>query len=252
MNVKNNYKEIDEEPLIKELIVKIAGDIIISPNPGKSMRKWRELFRISQIELANAMKVSASVISDYESGRRKSPGSRFIKKFVYSLIYKDIERGGQITSGLFKILLGSDKLKEAVLDMKEFSEPIRMENFLRIIDAELLVGENVLNNYIFGYTVVDSIKLVLDVPSYDYVRLYGATTQRAAIFTKVYYGRSPLVAVKAMQAGMGGLRPAIIILHGLRKIDQLGLLIAQKEGIPLAVSKIEDVEELIERLRKID
>ncbi|OYT31853.1 MAG: transcriptional regulator, partial [Thermofilum sp. ex4484_79] len=115
-----------------------------------------------------------------------------------------------------------------------------------------LVGDNVLNNYIFGYTVVDSIKLVLDVPSYDYVKLYGATTQRAAIFTKVYYGRSPLVAVKAMQAGMGGLRPAIVILHGLKKIDQLGLLIAQREGVPLAISKIEDVEELVERLRKID
>ncbi|MCC6005916.1 MAG: transcriptional regulator, partial [Thermofilum sp.] len=70
-------------------------------------------------------------------------------------------------------------------------------------------------------------------------------------FTRVAYGRSPLVAVKSMQAGMGGLRPALIVLHGVKKVDELGLKIAKRENIPLAVSRIDSVEALIEKLRNI-
>ncbi len=52
---------------------------------------------------------------------------------------------------------------------------------------------------VHGYTVVDSIKLILDVPSHEYFKLYGTTTQRAAIFINVKYGRSPpLIALKSM------------------------------------------------------
>ena len=57
---------------------KVAGEIVISTDPGKTMRKWREEFHLSQLELARELKVSASVISDYESGRRKSPGTAMV------------------------------------------------------------------------------------------------------------------------------------------------------------------------------
>ena len=250
MSIKN--KDISlEDPAIREVAYKIAGEIIISPNPGREMRKWREQFGLTQVELAAIMGVSASVISDYESGRRKSPGSRFIKKFVKSLIFKDVERGGIVLSGLSRILLGSDMLRQAVIDMREFSIPITINRFCEMIDADLITGENFASTPLLGYTVVDSLELVLNVPSFDYVKLYGATTQRAAIFTKVYYGRSPMVAIKAMQAGMGGLRPALVVFHGTKKVDQLGLEIARRENIPLALTRIEDIEELIKRLRSI-
>jgi predicted transcriptional regulator len=39
-------------------------------------------FKISQTELADHLKLSPSVISDYESGRRKSPGIQTIKKII--------------------------------------------------------------------------------------------------------------------------------------------------------------------------
>ncbi len=250
MSAKSTEVSLDN-PLIKEVASKIAGEIIMSPQPGKEMRKWREQFGLTQVELAAIMGVSASVISDYESGRRKSPGSRFIKKFVKSLLYKDIERGGIVLSGLSRILLGSDKLREAVLDMREFSIPITINRFCEMIDAELITGVNFASTPLLGYTVVDSLKLVLNVPSFDYVKLYGATTQRAAIFTKVFYGRSPMVAIKAMQAGMGGLRPALVVFHGTRKVDQLGLEIAKRENIPLALTKIEGIDELLKKLRNI-
>ena len=55
-----------------DILSKIAGNIIISENPGKMLKTWRERLRIKQILLAKEMKVSPSVLSDYESGRRKS------------------------------------------------------------------------------------------------------------------------------------------------------------------------------------
>ncbi len=237
--------------ILDEIATRIAGEIVLSENPGKTMRKWRELFKISQVELASHMGLFPSVISDYESGRRKSPGANMIKKFVKSLIAIDMKRGMSTLSTLVKLSLGSDKLLEAVLDMREFQSPISVGDFCDKIDAVLIVGEEYRDTLIFGYTVVDSIKLVLEVPSYEYIRLYGATTQRAAIFTKVTYGRSPLVAVKAMQAGMGGLKPAIIILHGPEKVDPLGISIAKLERIPLALSKAPTIQALLDKLKKI-
>ena len=244
---------MSQDLILNEVKTKIAGDIVLSPSPGKAMRRWRELFNISQIELAERMNVSASVVSDYESGRRRSPGAKFVKRFVDALVAIDIERGRPAINTLLRLFLGSHKLYEAILDMREFSRPVTISEFCEVADAELVVGRGEFeDNLLFGYTVVDSIKLVLEVPSYDYVKLYGATTQRAAVFTKVYYGRSPMVAIKAMQAGMGGLRPALVMYHGTKKVDELGIEIARREGIPLAISQIKDVNELIEKLRKIE
>ena len=59
---------------MEQLAVTIAGEITLSKDPGGSMKKWREIFGISQTELADYLKVSSSTISDYEGGRRKSPG----------------------------------------------------------------------------------------------------------------------------------------------------------------------------------
>lgn len=237
--------------LIEEVAVRIAGDIVLADNPSQALRKWRKFFKISQAELANYMKLSPSVISDYETGRRKSPGALVIKRFVKSLIEIDLQRGMPILSSLVNRVIGSSSLREVVLDMREFMHPITIKDFCEKIDAELLTGKELSDEILLGYTVVDSIKLVIEVPAYEYIKLYGYTTQRAAIFTKVTYGRSPLVAIKAMQAGMGGLRPALVVLHGPKRVDKLGLKIAMKEGIPLALSKLLTVDELLERLAKI-
>lgn len=243
MSIKKN--------MVEEIALHIAGEIVLSSSPGQTMKKWRRYFNISQIDLARYMNLAPSVISDYESGRRRSPGSNMIKKFVRSLIEIDSRRGMKTLSTLARLSLGSSKLYEAVLDMREFHIPVKIKDFCDKIDAEIVVGEESGETFIFGYTVVDSIKLVLEVPSHEYIRLYGATTQRAAVFTRVRYGRSPMVAVKSMQAGMGGLRPAIIVLHGIKEIDKLGLMIAKSEKLPLALSRAPSIKQLLEKLRKI-
>jgi len=58
------------ELLKQELAKKIAGEIVLSNDPGKVMRKWRNIFKIRSLDLAKKMKVVPSVISDYENGRR--------------------------------------------------------------------------------------------------------------------------------------------------------------------------------------
>src|SRR2546425_2898052 len=80
---------------------KIAGEIALSDQPGKTMRKWREELRISQTVLATHMRVSPSVISDYEAGRRTSPGIRTIHRLVDALLEID-QRTGQKLSRRFR------------------------------------------------------------------------------------------------------------------------------------------------------
>jgi len=229
--------------------VYIAGDIIMSDNPGEAIKKWRLIFGLTQTAIAAKLNTSPSVISDYESGRRKFPGSRFVKKFVQALIETDLERGGLVINLLERQLL-KEKFWLAVLDMREFSEPMPVSTFFQAIEAEVLVRPPP-GLDIHGYTIVDSIKLVLEVPPVEYVRLYGSTTQRAAIFTKVSTGRSPMIAIKSMSSVLS-IKPAVVVLHAIKPeaVDPLAVEIAKRSHIPLAVTNL-PIEKLIENLRQL-
>ena len=63
-----------------EIVSKIAGNVVISNNPGEMLKVWRKRLKIKQITLAKKIGISPSVLSDYESGRRYSPGIIFIKQ----------------------------------------------------------------------------------------------------------------------------------------------------------------------------
>src|SRR5512139_3129739 len=111
-------------PSIREVLARrIAGEIILSSKPGATMRMWRELFAVSQISLSEKMKLSSSaVISDYESGRRESPGARFIRRFVLSLLQIDAEKGSRFIRE-FARLTSSPSM--AIVDLREFPIPVR-------------------------------------------------------------------------------------------------------------------------------
>ncbi|PIZ91665.1 transcriptional regulator, partial [Candidatus Micrarchaeota archaeon CG_4_10_14_0_2_um_filter_55_9] len=47
------------------LKVKVAGEIALSSSPGATMRKWREIFGVTQSQLSKEFGVSVSTISDY-------------------------------------------------------------------------------------------------------------------------------------------------------------------------------------------
>ncbi len=63
----------------------IAGCIVMSDSPSRELKVWRSKFGIKQAELARKMEITPSVLSDYEKGRRPSPGVGFIKKYLLAL-----------------------------------------------------------------------------------------------------------------------------------------------------------------------
>lgn len=225
----------------KFLAEKISGDIIFSENPGKTLRKWRQIFEISQKELALKLNLSPSVISDYESDRRKSPGIAFVRKVIEALIEIDKERGYKTISKYREILDGFRM--DVILDMMEYQMAIESSRFTKIING---VPLNDFERYVNGHTIVDSIKAILTLNSYDFYKLYGLTNERALVFTKVSTGRSPLVAVR-----VANLKPAVVVLHGLNasEVDKIALKIAEIEKIPLIVTNM-GLDEMIKAIRR--
>src|SRR4030042_741848 len=114
---------------------RIAGEIILSNKPGATMRKWRELFTISQMSLSDRMVVSSSVISDYESGRRPSPGAKFVRRFVWALLKIDGERGSRFVNEFAKLTRSPTN---AIIDLREFPLPVRVEYLCKAIEAKFV------------------------------------------------------------------------------------------------------------------
>ncbi|WP_297438960.1 helix-turn-helix domain-containing protein [Thermococcus sp.] len=230
----------------KEALAKrIAGEVTLSSDPGKTMRKWREIFGISQTELAEYLGVSSSVISDYEGGRRKSPGASTIRKFVEALLELDERRGGNVIKAFSKTI-GSELPTNAILDIREFALPVTIKDLVSAVNGEVVANLHLLDRRIYGYTVVDSIQAILEMSAEEFLKLYGWTTERALIFTKVTTGRSPMIAVRVQ-----GLKPAVVVLHGVKKLDELAVKLAERERVPLIVSHAGSEGELVTGLRKL-
>ncbi len=238
--------EENSDELTKNKIIKIlGGDIISSSNIGESFKKWRAKFEISQKALATELKITPSVVCDYESGRRKSPGIGVIKKYINALISIDQQRGNK-TLNSFRQITQPKQIDNTIVGLKEFFDGVNIGSFCKVIDSEFVVEGN---NEIYGYSVIDSIRAITELSFNDLAKLYGNTTQRALIFTRVTTGRTPIVAIK-----LTNMKPGLVVLHGLTKdqLDPVAKEIAIREKIPLAICNLEKTEELIERLNKIE
>ncbi|MGC8585293.1 MAG: helix-turn-helix domain-containing protein [Thermoplasmata archaeon] len=221
-----------------EIMEKIAGEIVMSDNPGITMKKWRELFELTQSSVAQKMKISPSVLSDYENGKR-SPGVLFLRRFVESLINIDYSRGSPVLKKINR-----NYGKSAIIDIREFLKPVRRDEIVSAIDGKILYGSK-MDRELFGYTIVDSVKAILEFSSNDYYRIYGYSNERAIFFVGVKYGRSPMVAVRAHP-----LKPNMVIFVHPENVDSLSIRLAELEDIPLVVSDM-DIKKIIENLRKI-
>jgi len=227
---------------VKETIAsKIAGEIILSNEPNVTLRKWRCLFGAPQVRLANKMGISPSVVSDYEGGRRKSPGTRFVRRFVNALIEIDEENGSRLLRELSHI---SGVPMSAIIDIREFSVPVSGQEIARAVEGKTVACPELLSREIYGLTVIDSINAILGMSGSDFMQIFGTTTERALVFTRVSRGRSPMVAIR-----VSPLKPKMVILHGTIKIDTLGKRLAEIEQIPLVISMIADEDELVSALR---
>ncbi|MCC6051646.1 MAG: helix-turn-helix domain-containing protein [Fervidicoccaceae archaeon] len=226
-----------------DLVAKeICGEIVWSDSPGQSLRKWREIFKVTQTEISQVIGVAPSVISDYEKGRR-IPGSRFVRKYVEGLLYIDSTRGWSVVREIARNLRIP---MTSVIDIRELSRGVPLRVFVEVLKGEVLWGSDYLDKILYGYTVLDSIESILSMSGAEFSAIMGLTTERALIFTKVGTGRSPMVAVRVTSQ-----KPGAVILHGPRVVDPLAIKLAELDRVPLIVSRVESEDLLVENLRKL-
>jgi putative transcriptional regulator len=227
---------------MEKLKNEIAGEITLSPTPGSTMKKWREIFAITQVELAEALQISQSTISDYEGNRRKSPGSGVIKRFVNSLLQIDMERGSPI---LAKLQQGAEKTEE-YFKLHEFATSISAIDFQKMLNATVVANEELMKTKkLYGYTLMESLKIILEMPYSQFPKLYGTMSERAFIFTQVSTGRSPMVVIRVTP-----MKPSLVVLHGLKEVDPLAIKIAEREKIPVIATSM-DLAKIKEVLNRI-
>lgn len=219
---------------------KIAGEICLSDEPGKTIRKWREQFKISQQELSKHLGVSPSVISDYEAGRRKSPGIATVRKIVDAFLDIDEKTGGNVLKQ-YSLAAKTD----SIISIKEFAVEVLASALVDKIDGENLTPAISLDRHIHGYTVIDSVRAITSLSSFDYLKIYGWSSQRALVFTGVKFGRSPMIAIRAHP-----LKPALVVYQKPEQVDELAIRLAELEGIPLVTSQLA-VGDLVDKLQSL-
>ncbi|HEC94432.1 MAG TPA: helix-turn-helix domain-containing protein [Thermoplasmatales archaeon] len=221
------------------LAEKIAGEITLSPQPGKTIRKWRIIFGVSQTDLAKALGISPSVMSDYESGRRKSPGIQNIKRIIETLLEIDEKRGSKILHKYTSMV----ESNEGILEIMEYPYSISVEQFIDAINGKVVnAPTDIQKKSVKGFTLIDSIKTIKTISSTDFAHLYGWSTERALVFTGIQYGRSPMIAVRVHP-----MKPTTVVYHKPSSVDPLAVKLADAENIPLVITNL-SLEELTKRM----
>jgi putative transcriptional regulator len=228
----------------EDLARRIAGEITLSDDPGATIRKWRTDFDVSQTELASQLDVSSSVISDYESGRRQSPGIGVVRRMVDALLDIDEDRGGARIRQYARVVSAGFE-SDVVHDLREYPSNVPLERLYEAMDATEVVRGS--QDSVSGHTVIDSIRAITRLSSEDFYRLYGESTNRALVFTNVTRGESPLVAMRVVNP-----TPNAVVLHGITA-DELwehAPALAGIDGFSLAVST-RALEPMLDDMRQL-
>ena len=228
--------------LRNQLAEKMAGEITLSDSPGHALKKWRMNFEIAPGVLSDRLAVSPSVISDYEGGRRKSPGTAVVGKIVDTLLAIDEETGGKHIQK-FSTMLFSNVEDDVIYDLHEYGTAVPIKDFADAISCTLLCGSD--DQLIFGYTVINSLNAIMQLSSDEFNRIYGWSTERALVFTNVSTGKSPMVAIRVTP-----FKPRCVVLQGItpEEIHPLVPRLAEKDRITLMATPME-VEGIITALR---
>jgi putative transcriptional regulator len=233
------YRPFPRTAVDADIREKMAGEVVLSAHPGRTLRKWREDFGVSQRDLARHLSTVPSVISDYESERRVSPGAGFIRRYVDALLALDSQNGGRVSQRL-----GVRPHSDGILGMREFSVAIPLKTLADRLDARP-VSRVDLHRDVHGFTVLDAPRAILSIDASRFVEVYGWTTQRALIFSNVKYGRSPMVAIRAHP-----LKPAAVVFANPGRIDALAVRLSEVENIPL-LTTAHNAPAVLERLEEL-
>jgi len=225
-----------------QLAEKMAGEITLSDSPGHALKKWRMNFENAPGVLSDRLGVSPSVISDYESGRRKSPGTAVVGKIVDTLLAMDEENGGKQIQK-FSSMLFSGVVDDVIYDLHEYDNPVQLREFSESIGCSLLCGS--IDQVIFGYTVVNSLNAIMQLSSDEFNRIYGWSTERALIFTNVSTGKSPMVAIRVTP-----FKPRCVILQGIvaSEVHPIVEKMAERDRITVMCTGM-DIDKIVSTLR---
>jgi len=229
--------------LRNQLAEKMAGEITLSDSPGHALKKWRMNFEIAPGVLSERLGVSPSVISDYESGRRKSPGTAVVGKIVDTILAIDEEDGGKHIQK-YSTMLFSNVEDDVIYDLHEYENPVALQEFADVIGCSLLCGAA--DQAIFGYTVVNSLNAIMQLSSNEFNRIYGWSTERAVVFTNVSTGKSPMVAIRVTP-----FKPRCVVLQGIDAPDVHPIVakMAEKDRITVFCTSM-DIDKIVSTLRE--
>lgn len=222
---------------------KIAGELVFSADVGKSIQKWRTNLRISQRELAGRMKIGPSVVSDYESGRRKSPGARMIRKIVECMLLIDFEKR-QALSLAGAMPLSESAIDENIITLVPFSGPKSVEEVARNTEGSIVAGEKSKKTVSDGCVVIDSLGKE-NLSFSDLRKICDSCHGKASVFTKPSDGCSVIITSKIV-----GIYPSCVIFYGVKdliELSSIALSIADSEGIPVIISSIQSKDLFLKR-----
>ena len=229
--------------LRNQLAEKMAGEITLSDSPGHALKKWRLNFEIAPGILADRLGVSPSVISDYEGGRRKSPGTAVVGKIVDTLLTMDEENEGKHIQK-FSTMLFSNVEDDVIYDIHEYAAAIPLKDFSEAIGCTLLCGS--MDQVLFGYTVVNSLNAIMQFSSDEFNRIYGWSTERAVVFTNVSTGKSPMVAIRVTP-----FKPRCVVLQGIdtSEVHPIVEKMAERDHITVMCTSM-DIDKIVSSLRE--
>ena len=150
-----------------------------------------------------------------------------VSKIIDGLLKIDEKRGCNVLrayESMFGDILGLD----SICSICEYQEPILLSDVAHRLEAAVVFGN--INITIWGYTIIDSMKAIVELLPEQFHRIYGRSTARALIFTGVRSGKSPMVAVR-----VSNLKPGAVVLQGIMPadVDPVAIRIAKVENIPL-------------------
>jgi putative transcriptional regulator len=199
-------------------------------------------FEIAPGVLSERLGVSPSVISDYEGGRRMSPGTAIVGKIVDTILALDEDTGGRHIQQ-FSSMLYTGMDDDVIYDMHEYATPVPLQKFADAIGCTLLCGS--MDQAIHGYTAINSLNAILQLSSNEFNRIYGWSTERSLIFTNVSTGKSPMVAIRVTP-----FKPRCVVLQGIQAADVHPIVekMAERDRITVLCTSME-IEKIVNLLR---
>ena len=207
----------------EQLTRRMAGEIVVSDSPGETLRKWREIFQLSQKQLASLLGVNPSVVCDFEKGRRRSPGIGTVRRLVETMVSYDRAHGGRIVTSM-----EGQQGNSAITSIQEFAIGLPIANIVEAVGGKVLAGEDELERPIYGYTIVDALRAITTFSGANFGQMYGWSNERALFFTGVKFGRSPMIAVRAHPV-----KPRLVCYIQPGSVDKLASKLAEMERIVL-------------------